>query len=424
MNLFGLKKGSKLAALLQQQQGNDEDYGPTLDQLAATRTPDPYANLQQAPNFQEYMKRVLGPKIEAQPPQQQQPSESDVRLWPGQMSDRKLWPGISSSMPFMPPSQRMQKASGEMLKETAQTVAPAAEKGFNFLTKALSGEETGNPTPRLTTEDASKILSSGAQNAAPEDLPQQKESEEGPSQDFSDPNASAKGLMQEAGAAALDMAKKYGQAKTLADAKAALKREFEDTPELDAIIAKTEQELSNLKANRKQPGIGDFLVLALMNLGNPGNMRGNADMVLGLGDQKRDEMRLEDRLAQLEGGRASAKMQGRQTLRGMEQQEKYQALQNMMRQQEMGRKQSNEDREFGFKKEKLGQDKLMQELGQIRQQLQFETDPAKRKKLNDVIDRLDPYGNLRQSIQKSAAPPKDQRQSMMFGDLVGGGGYA
>lgn len=229
------------------------------------------------------------------------------------------------------------------------------------------------------------------------------------------------GLMSGALGATEGILQKYGKAAmTVQGAKNALKAEFQDTPELDQIISKTEAELAQTKANRKQPGVGEFIAMALMNLGGM-HPRDSADMVLGLGDQKRDEMRLEDRLAQLEGGRASAKMQGRHELRGMERQDKYQNLQTALRQQEQGRKQQNEDREFGFKGQKLGTDKLMQELGQLRQQAGLATDPVQRKKLQDAIDRLDPFGQRQPQPQPR---PKDDRQSRMFGDLISGGGYA
>lgn len=228
------------------------------------------------------------------------------------------------------------------------------------------------------------------------------------------------GLVKGALHATSDILKKYGDmAQTLTGAKAALKHEFEDTPELDAIIAKTESELAKTRAERKQMGTGDFLVMALLNLGGM-NPRQSADLVLGLGQQERREGVLDERLAGLEGSRAGAKMHGRQSMRAMQQQEKYQALRQAMQQQEAGRKQHNEDRDFGFKSNKLGFDKLMQELGQVRQQMQFETDPQKRKALQSVIDRLDPYGK-----QQPPPPPKDQRQSRLFGDsLMGGGGFA
>lgn len=222
-------------------------------------------------------------------------------------------------------------------------------------------------------------------------------------------------------AATQDMLKQYGQAaQTMEGAKLALKNEFQDTPELDAIISKTERELASTKGNRKQPGIGEFLTMAMLNLSGM-NPRQSADMVLGLGEQRQDEQRLEGRLADLEGSRAGAKMQGRQAQRSMERQDKYQQLQNALRQQETGRKQANEDREFGFKGQKLGVDKLMQALGQLRQQMAYETDPMKKKALQAQIDKMDPYGQRGQQQQK---PPTDRRQSMLFGDLVGGGGYA
>jgi hypothetical protein len=106
----------------------------------------------------------------------------------------------------------------------------------------------------------------------------------------------------------------------------------------------------------------------------------------------------------------------------MESQQKYQNLQAALRQQEGKRKQSNEDRDFGFKGQKLGYDKLMQEIGQLRQQVGLETDPGRKKKLQDLIDKLDPYGQTRQQVAPQA--PKDDRQGRMFSDFMAGGGFA
>lgn len=239
------------------------------------------------------------------------------------------------------------------------------------------------------------------------------------------------GMVKEAMGATSELLQKYGQmAQSLEGAKAALKKEFQDTPELDAIIAETQSELAKTRANRKQPGIGEFLTMALMNLSGM-NPRQSADLVLGLSNQKGDEMRLEDRLAQLEGSRAGAKMHGRQALRGMQQQEKYQALQNMMRQQEIGRKQKNEDRDFALKAQGQSSGLLRALAGQEANIIQSSMDKdavknatnsrAKLKKLLNVDDAgLDNFIRQQQQQQK----PKDERQSRMFGDMLGGGGYA
>jgi len=240
---------------------------------------------------------------------------------------------------------------------------------------------------------------------------------------------SSEGFLGSAIGATQEMMQKYGKdAQTLEGAKQALRNEFQDTPELDEIIAKTEQELAQTRANRKQPGLGDFLVMALLNLGGM-NPRQSADMVLGLGEQQQSEMRLEDRLAQLEGSRAGAKMQGRRAYRGMEQENRYKALDQMMRQQETSRKQFNEDREFGLKQQGQTSGLLRALAGQESQILGGSLNEADRKaaassrtKLKKLLG-LDDAG-LDRMLQQQQQAPKDDRQSRMFGDLVAGGGYA
>lgn len=215
-----------------------------------------------------------------------------------------------------------------------------------------------------------------------------------------------------------DLLTEYAKAaQKMQGAKDRTKAEYESTPELDQLISESQRHLADTRANRKQPGLGEFLTMALLNLGGM-HHADSANLVLGLNNQREDELRAEDRLAQLEGGRASSKMGARRELRGMEQHDKYQRLQNALRQQEESRKQANSDREFNFKGNKLWHDKLMQELGQLRQQIGTEMDPGRRKKLQETIDKLDPYGTVQKQMQQR---PQDDRQSRMFGDLIGGG---
>lgn len=199
-----------------------------------------------------------------------------------------------------------------------------------------------------------------------------------------------------------------------------LRAEYESTPELDQLIADAQGKLAKVKSERKQPGLGEFLTLALMNLGNRDH-RNNADMILGTSQYEKDAGGLETLINNLEGSRAGAKMAGRRNLQAMQQKDRYSALERMLQTQEMLRKQQNEERDFGFKNQKMGADKLMQRIGQLTNQMGTETDPNKRDALRKEIERLDPYFPKKQQQQQ---PPPDNRQSRMFGELLGGGGYA
>lgn len=212
------------------------------------------------------------------------------------------------------------------------------------------------------------------------------------------------------------------------------RKEFESTPELDQLVAQTRGQLETAKGERKKPGLGEFLTLALMNLGNRDH-RNNADMVLGTGEQREKERRLEDQLSQLEGGKASASMAGRREFRTTQRQEKQSALERMMQQQETRRKQGNIDRDYGLKKQGQDSGLLRSMAGQEAQVIGSATDPAVRKQAMDSRAKLkkllgvDDAGLQRfiqqqQQMQQQQQAPQDERQSRMFGDLVGGGGYA
>lgn len=419
MNLFGMNgpgvKRNPLAALMQpnlmemlQPEGGDEQHkGPTPEQAAILR--------QFALNNQPVL-----------PDEGNAPSHSPVMRQAAQGAPPPT--GFRDVNPRLgPPPMAGAKSPPEFMGKLSENAGPL---GWRAATVGLSPIGSiglvGKKLYDMATEDPKSTPSTAPISSSPSQQPQQEPFDEAGALTALDSQKEAGadmamggGLLGPAIAATQELLQKHGQmANTMEGAKAALKREFQDTPELDQIIAATQQELAQTKANRKQPGIGEFLTMALLNLSGM-NPRQSADLVLGLSNQKGDEMRLEDRLAQLEGSRAGAKMHGRQQLRGMEQQEKYQALQNALRQQEMGRKQRNDDREFGFKNQKLSLDKLMQELGQVRQQVGLETDPTKKKKLQDLIDRLDFFQK-----GQPAQPPRDERQSRMFGDMIGGGGYA
>lgn len=239
------------------------------------------------------------------------------------------------------------------------------------------------------------------------------------------------GMVGQALGATQELLQKYaGAAQSMEAAKLALKKEFEGTPELDQVIASTQAELSQTKAGRKQPGIGEFLTMALLNLSGM-NPRQSADMVLGLGDQERREGRLEDRLAQLEGSRAGAKMSGRRESRVLQQQDRYKQLEASLRQQESGRKQGNENRDFALRQQGQTNSLLRALAGQEAQVLGGMGDDATKKKAAESRARLkkalglDDAGLDRElQRQQQQAAPQDERQSRMFGDFLGGGGYA
>lgn len=399
MNFFGQPKQVKgknpLAALMQ----------PNLMEMLQQE--QPHAQTPMSRNKLTRDEGFLGGQPTNQPPPQQQPPPPVSDLYADGLPTGPGGPTVAAAKPPLPTPE---EAGGLLWRGATVGAAPLAATGLvgkKLYDMVTSGSQSKAAQP-VNAPPASPTA------AAPQEEPLEQT---GAGLDA----ASPEGFTKSAFGAVDEMMQKYGKmAQTMQGAKDALKAEFQDTPELDAIIAKTEQELSQTRANRKQPGIGEFLVMALMNLGGM-NPRQSADLVLGLGEQRQDEMRLSDRLAQLEGSRAGAKMQGRQTLRATERQDKYQQLQNALRQQETGRRQANEDRDFNFKSQKFGGDKLMQALGQLRQQMNYETDPMKKKALQDKIDKMDPYNPKNQQQQK---PQPDQRQSRLFGDLVGGGGYA
>lgn len=226
-----------------------------------------------------------------------------------------------------------------------------------------------------------------------------------------------------------DLAKLGEEAQSRLKQQDDFRQQFEGTPELDQLIAKAQGDLATAKSERKKPGLGEFLTLALMNLGNR-DYRNNADMILGTGEQREKEQRLESLLTQLEGGRASAKMGGRRAMQAYQQKDKQSALERMMNTQEIMRKQKNEDRDYEFKKNQAGVNLLRQMAGQEGQIQTGSMDEKTRKAAADKraklmralgIDQLDPGGM--ETLQQKQ-PPKDNRQSRLFGDFIGGGGYA
>jgi hypothetical protein len=222
-----------------------------------------------------------------------------------------------------------------------------------------------------------------------------------------------------------DSVKQYGIAQDdFEQAQFALKQEFQDTPEIDNALNSAHQMLAEARANRKQPSAWDFIAMALMNLSgiHPAT---SAAMVLGLDDQGRREGMLEDRIFGLEDARSGAKMQGRRDLRGMEMQQGMAQQEAKRRAQEMELRQANLDREFGLKQQDQGIDLMRALAGQESETERTSMDGATRKKAGmsrDLLKQLmqmDDPSLQRMLQQQRQAQPKDNRQSRMFGGLIG-----
>lgn len=412
MNLFagGGKKRNPLAALMQP---NLMESLQPQDQTQAGQLP------QQPMPPQQPMQGIPGPQGEAALPNgmpQSQTQKTPYELKPADafylnpftIVPKALW---DLSGPHMSLDERKQ--------DLQKTLSP--------LNMSLPGGQQApqdkSAQPKNQLDFGPTLDQLGATPGGTNDIPQEQKEK---SLDL----GMGGGLFGPAMQATQDIVQKYGKAaQTMQGAKNALRAEFQNTPELDQIISKTESELAQKRMDRKQPGVGEFIAMALMNLSGM-HPRDSADMVLGLNNQKNDETRLEDRLAQLEGGRASAKMSGRHELRGMERQDRYQQLQNSIHQQESQRKQSNLDRDFGLKQQGQSSGLLRALAGQEAQVMQgMNADAVKkagtsRDKLKKLLG-LDDAGLERMlQQQKAQQAPQDERQSRMFGDLMTGGGYA
>jgi hypothetical protein len=222
-----------------------------------------------------------------------------------------------------------------------------------------------------------------------------------------------------------DSVKQYGIAQDdFEQAQFALKQEFQDTPEIDNALNSAHQMLAEARANRKQPSAWDFIAMALMNLSgiHPAT---SAAMVLGLDDQGRREGMLEDRIFGLEDARSGAKMQGRRDLRGMEMQQGMAQQEAQQRAQEMQLRQANLDREFGFKQQDQSVDLMRSLAGQASETERTSMDGNARKKAateRDLLRRvlqMDDDSLNKMLKQRQQTQPKDQRQSRMFGGLIG-----
>ena len=215
-----------------------------------------------------------------------------------------------------------------------------------------------------------------------------------------------------------------GKARSEEEAEAALRQDFEGTPEIDQAIESAKAELATTRSQRQRPGVGEFIAMALMNLAGM-NPRMSADMVLGLGEQREQEGLLERRLFGLESTRLEAKGQGRRAYHrmGMERQDAQRRLERELQLQQMKGEQFSTRQ--GFSEKRLAIDKIMQALGQMRQEASATVDPTRRKKLLQQIQDLERQVPFMQGGGGGAQPKPagDERQSRMFG-LLGGGSFA
>jgi hypothetical protein len=134
---------------------------------------------------------------------------------------------------------------------------------------------------------------------------------------------------------------------------------------------------------------------------------------------------LEDRIFGLEDARSGAKMQGRRDLRGMEMQQGMAQQEAQQRAQEMQLRQANLDREFGFKQQDQSVDLMRSLAGQASETERTSMDGNARKKAateRDLLRRvlqMDDDSLNKMLKQRQQTQPKDQRQSRMFGGLIG-----
>lgn len=381
-NLFGKLKPSQLMAMMQQQE----------QQPPAYKSANPFGQAQ------------TQPPVQRDPPIQV-PSGPPI--------------GHASANPFAPPLGDTRNSSNKLLKAldpkaqyftkesmedapTGEARVPGSSEMEHELNKNVMSKTVEQPPTALEAYMADQFAGGNGQG----------------------PNFGGNFDISKLGAAAAEMEK----------AKLARRQDFEGTPELDKLIAAKQGELEFAKGERKKPGLGEFLTLALMNLGNRDH-RNNADMILGTREQREKERRLEDQLAGLEGHKASAQIQGRRELHSTDQQDRYRQLQMAMKKAEMKQKQGNVDRQFEFDKNQAGVNLLRQLSGQDAQTEGATMDEKTRKsaaKSKEALRKamgVDPGGieNMirQQQIQKAKeAAAKDERQGRLFGDFIGGGGYA
>jgi len=222
-----------------------------------------------------------------------------------------------------------------------------------------------------------------------------------------------------------DSVRQYGIAQDdYEKATLALKKEFEGTPEIDQALSNAQRALDDARMQRKQPSAWDYIAMALMNLsGVPPQT--SAAMVLGLDDQAHREEMLEGRVMGLQDAQVHGRMQGRRDFRSMQAQQGMAQMEAERRAQEMAQRQANLDREFGFKQQDQMADLLRSLAGQESETERTSMDEATRKKsaasrdLMKKLLQLDDPSLQRMLQQRQQTQPKDQRQSRMFGSLIG-----
>lgn len=211
----------------------------------------------------------------------------------------------------------------------------------------------------------------------------------------------------------------------------ALKREFEDTPEIDEAIASAKFELMRAKAERKQPSAWDFMAMALLNLtGTPPQT--SAALVMGLDDQAQREAMLEGRVFGLQDARAQARMGGRRSFHKNQLDQVLAALDAETEAAKEAGRNSRFDREEKFKYDNLKRGLLQGVLGQEAQilggmapeaekQRAAKNRAALKKALGLTDEDLDRAIQQQQQAEIERQRQQDGRQSRMFGTLTGGG---
>jgi hypothetical protein len=223
-----------------------------------------------------------------------------------------------------------------------------------------------------------------------------------------------------------DSVRQYGIAEQdYQKAELALKKEFQDTPEIDEALSKAKLSLTQAQMQRKQPTAMDYIAMALMNLsGVPPQT--SAAMVLGLDDQARREEMLEGRVMGLEDAKISGRMQGRRDYRSMQARGASEEAERQFKMSEIMRDQSNKDRDFGFKQQDQMADLMRALAGQEGETERGSLDEATRKKSaasRDLMKKLLQVDDraLQEMLRQRQQPqqPQDKRQSRMFGSLIG-----
>lgn len=317
----------------------------------------------------------------------------------------------------------------EVGKRVLPKLPGAAAQGANILGEALGSgrvvdqQEPQRPQPPV----APPAAEGGAQEPAPEpeqSLFQRLDAEK------AQPNPSMQGfgavLPPGIQGAVEETVKQYGLAQQDYDkAMLAMKKEFQDTPEIDEALSNAKQALDQAKMGRKQPSAWDFIAIALLNLSGQ-DPRLSADMVLGMGDQQRREERLEDRVMGLEGAQIQGRMGGRRDFRQSLLQQQLAEAEAQQRAQMEANKERRWQADFGLRQQDQTSSLLRALSGQEAETQRFAPESEAGKKAGvsrDLLKKLmqmDDSSLQRMLQQRQQAPPQDMRQSRMFGRPGGG----